>query len=188
MLRLPVKDREVLEALRDYPDGPARQEFALTALKIGVSALRLASGRLDAELIQREGAQVLRSLAQQLHQHTEAVHERVNSRLKEYFDPENGRFNERVKRLVSHDGELEQLLRRQIGREDSELAKTLLAHFGDRSPLMKRLSPTESEGVLAAPARRGRGATDAAARAGAARVLAGQRRRRLVTAGPGNQQ
>jgi hypothetical protein len=149
-LQLHIKDREVIEALHDHPEGPARQEFALTALKIGVSALRLASGRLDADLIQREGAQLLRSLGEQLQQHTQAVHERVNAQLREYFDPQSGRFNERVRRLVSRDGELEQLLRRQIGTEDSELAKTLLAHFGDRSPLMKRLSPTESEGLLAA--------------------------------------
>ena len=74
----------------------------------------------------------------------------VNTQLREYFDPDSGRFNERVKRLVSRDGELEQVLRRQIGTQDSELAKTLLHHFGEKSPLMKRLSPTESDGLVGA--------------------------------------
>jgi hypothetical protein len=70
--------------------------------------------------------------------------------LKEYFDPQSGRFHERVEQLVRKDGELEQLLRRQIGGEDSQLCKTLLAHFGQDSPLVKLLSPHESQGLLAA--------------------------------------
>ncbi len=41
-------------------------------------------------------------------------------------------------------------MRRQIGSEDSELAKTLLAHVGRESPLLKLLNPQESDGLLAA--------------------------------------
>ena len=149
-LRLEIEDRDVIEALRQIEDPQQREKFALAALKIGVAALQVASGRLDAEMIQRESANLLRSVNQQLQQHTHHVHERVSSQLKEYFDPESGRFNERVKRLVSRDGELEQLLRRQIGSEESELSKTLMLHFGERSQLMKLLSPTESEGVISA--------------------------------------
>jgi hypothetical protein len=40
------------------------------------------------------------------------------------------------------------VLRRQIGSEDSQLCKTLLAHFGQQSPLMKLLNPGESQGLL----------------------------------------
>jgi hypothetical protein len=149
-LRLDIEDREVIEALKRHEHPAQRQQFALAALKVGVAALQVASGRLDADLLQRESANLLQAVNQQLRQHTEHVHDRVNSQLKEYFDPESGRFNERVKRLVSRDGELEQLLRRQVGAEDSELAKTLMVHFGQSSQLMKLLSPTESEGLVAA--------------------------------------
>jgi hypothetical protein len=147
-LYLTVEDRDVIDALLQLDDLDRRQQYALTALKIGVAALQVATGRLDVELIQRESANLLRSVSHQLQQHTHHVQDRVNSQLREYFDPESGRFNERVKRLVSRDGELEQLLRRQIGAEDSELTKTLLAHFGEQSLLMKRLSPNESEGLI----------------------------------------
>ena len=99
---------------------------------------------------QRESSNLLRQVGGRLEQHSNHVNEQVNSKLKEYFDPDSGRFNERVKRLISKDGELEQLLRRQIGTQDSELAKTLLHHFGEKSPLMKRLSPDESEGLICA--------------------------------------
>ncbi|MCA9171563.1 MAG: hypothetical protein KDB23_28040, partial [Planctomycetales bacterium] len=149
-LELLVTDREVVEALQRFDSPDARENYALTALKIGIAALQVASGRIDADVIQRESANLLQNVSQQLNQHTVHVHDRVNSQLREYFDPESGRFNERVKRLVSRDGELEQLLRRQIGAQDSELAKTLMTHFGEQSPLMKQLSPNESEGLLGA--------------------------------------
>ncbi len=149
-LELWVEDLEVIDALRQFQHEADRQAYASTALKIGVAALKVASGRLDTDLIQRESASLIQAVSHQLQQHTQHVHDRVSSQLKEYFHPESGRFNERIKRLVSRDGELEQVLRRQIGTEDSELAKTLLLYFGDNSPLMKRLSPNESEGLVGA--------------------------------------
>jgi len=45
--------------------------------------------------------------------------------LKEYFDPKSGRLAERLGRLVKRDGELEQVLRRHVGGDSSELAQTL---------------------------------------------------------------
>ena len=147
-LTLILHDREVIEALEQYDDARDREAFACAALKVGVAAMKVASGRLDADLIQRESAHLLRQVGQRLEQHSQHVNEQVSGKLKEYFDPESGRFDERVKRLVSKDGELEQVLRRQIGTEDSELAKTLMGHFGQDSPLMKRLSPTESDGLI----------------------------------------
>ncbi len=91
---------------------------------------------------------MLAALQSQLTAHTAETHEKLSHSLKEYFDPTSGRFHERVQQLVKQDGELEQLLRRQIGGGDSELCKTLMSHFGQQSPLMKVLSPHESEGLL----------------------------------------
>ena len=52
--------------------------------------------------------------------------------------------------LTADDGELSRLLRPLIDGDDSRLAKTLLAHVGENSPLMKLLSPDQSQGLLAA--------------------------------------
>ena len=68
--------------------------------------------------------------------------------LKEYFDPNDGRFPERLERLLKKDGELEQVLRRQVGEQDSVLAQTLGAYLGDSSKLMKQLSRDDPEGFL----------------------------------------
>ena len=147
-LQLTVVDRDTIDDLLAYAAGDERDQFALNALRIGVLALRQARGRVDADLIQRETQRMLSGLERQLSTHASQMQEKLAGSLKEYFDPESGRFHERVQQLVKEDGELEQLLRRQIGSDDSQLCKTLLGHFGSESPLMKLLNPRESEGLL----------------------------------------
>jgi hypothetical protein len=105
---------------------------------------------VDGEQIRRQTDHMLHALEARLGEHAALVHNRLTASLKDYFDPESGRFQERVNRLIRKDGELEDLLRRQIGTEDSELTKTLAAHFGDESPLLKLLTPDESRGLLKA--------------------------------------
>ncbi len=150
VLELTVTDRDTIDELRSYAAGAERELFALNALRIGVLALRQARGRVDADLIRQETARMLAGMQGQLAAHASQMNEKLTSALKEYFDPQSGRFHDRVQQLVKPDGELEQLLRRQIGNEDSELAKTLVGHFGQQSPLMKVLDPNESAGLLKA--------------------------------------
>jgi hypothetical protein len=147
-LDLTVNDPELVAALEAYPAGRARDRFALTALRIGILALRQAQGRVDSETVRAEGDRLLGRLADQLERHREHVTGELTGRLREYFDPNSGRFDERITRLVQRDGELEQVLTRQIGEKDSGLARTLSAHLGEQSPLMKVLSPDASQGLL----------------------------------------
>lgn len=147
-ITLSITDPETVAELLAHPEGRQRHEFALTALRIGVLALKQAQGRIDADTMRHEGERLLGELDHHLERHRETVTQQVATNLKDYFDPESGRFNERLERLLRKDGELEQVLHRQIAVEDSELAKTLAAHFGDSSPLMKLLSPDESQGLL----------------------------------------
>ncbi len=93
---------------------------------------------------------MLDTLEHQFTDHARRINDDLGGALRDYFDPENGRFQERVKRLVEKDGELERVLRSQVGTQDSELCKTLLAHVGEHSPLMRMLKPDESQGLLAA--------------------------------------
>ena len=149
-LELTVVDRDTIDELQTYAPGEERAAFALHALRIGVLALRQARGRVDADLIQATTQRMLSGLEGQLSAHASQMQEKLAGSLKEYFDPASGRFHEPVQQLIREDGELEQLLRRQIGGEDSELCKTLLNHFGQQSPLMKLLNPSESQGLLQA--------------------------------------
>jgi hypothetical protein len=149
-LELLVEDRDVIQELEKYPEGPDRDEFALEALKIGVLALRRASTALDGEFIQRETTRLLETLRRQLDDHARAAQERLNVSLKEYFDPQDGRFSQRVQCLTAADGDLAKLMAGLLDGDDSRLAKTLLTHVGENSPLMKHLSPDQSQGLLAA--------------------------------------
>lgn len=148
VLTLQITDRELCAELEQYEEGQPREAFALAALKIGVLALRHARGRIDVERIRDEGDRLLASLAEKLSTHQTTLVQQLTASLREYFDPASGRFNERIERLIRQDGELEQVLRRQVGADGSELVRTLASHIGANSPLMQVLDPQASDGLL----------------------------------------
>jgi hypothetical protein len=130
--------------------GRERDEYADSALRIGLLSLKHARGQVDADTVKREGDRLLQDLGKSLDTYRTQLHEGMSNVLKDYFDPSSGRFQERVERLVKKDGDLEQVLRRQISSDDSELAKTLAAHVGKNSPIMNLLDPEESNGLVQA--------------------------------------
>lgn len=69
-LELDVTDPEVAHELAQRIEGRERDEFAGGALRLGVLALRQASGALDAQTIQREGERLLESVRQLLVERT----------------------------------------------------------------------------------------------------------------------
>ena len=147
-LELLIEDREVVAELKKYSDGSARIAFALSALRIGILALRQAQGQLDAETLRSEGDHLLSEMKQELQARVSEIDTRVASTLKQYFDPQSGYFTERVERLVKKDGDLERVLRDQIGDgENSELARALAKRIGETSPLMRRLDPEDAESI-----------------------------------------
>lgn len=148
VLQLVVSDHDSVTELLQKQDGRERDEYAVTALRIGLLSLKHARGQIDAEAVRREGERLLLDLNHTLEQSRSEIHDNLTSALKEYFDPQSGRFQERVDRLIKQDGELEQVLRRQIGADGSELAATLAAHVGENSPLMRLLNPEESDGLV----------------------------------------
>lgn len=148
-LHLTVTDPDSIQELSMVPEGELRENFALKAMRIGVIAMRQARGQIDATVVRSESERLLMSLNAQFREHSQHVHQQLQTALGKYFDPQSGQFTERVQRLVQKDGELEHLLRRQVGGEDSELCKTLAHHFGQQSPLMRMLDPDQSKGILA---------------------------------------
>lgn len=152
-LQLHVEDPEVVAALLEAEAGAARDRLALQALRIGTLALQQARGRIDAEAVRREGDRLLGDLRARLEAHDAALQAQLRHALREYFDPADGKFSDRVARLVRKDGELETTLRRLVGEKDSELARTLAASLGEQSPVLRMLSPTQNDGVVRTLAR-----------------------------------
>jgi hypothetical protein len=148
LLTLVVSDHESVEELLQKSEGRERDVYALTSLRIGILALKHARGQIDADAVKREGERLLADLKIALDQSRIDIHSNLTNALKEYFDPQSGRFQERVDRLIKQDGDLEQVLQRQVGNEDSELTRTLAAHIGENSPLMRLLNPEEADGLV----------------------------------------
>ncbi len=145
-----VTDADSVRELAIRQSGRERDEYSLSALRIGILSLKHARGQVDVDAVKREGDRLLEELGNSFESYRSQLHENVTTVLKEYFDPTNGRFQERLERLVRKEGDIEQLLRRQIGVDGSELAKTLAAHVGENSPIMNLLDPEESTGLVQA--------------------------------------
>lgn len=148
-ISITVDDPECIEALCQYPDGRQRQDFVRSALKIGILAIKHARGRIDGEAVRREGERLIASLAEKLESYQRLTETKVTDTLKHYFDPKDGRFNERVERLVHQDGELAKAMQLQIGNAENTLRQVLAQHLGENSQLLKMLTPDESNALIA---------------------------------------
>ncbi len=149
-LTLRVADPEVVAELLRHADGPTREQFALSALRLGVLALRQASGSIDADRIHSEGERLVSDIRVLLSDQGTALTEKLGSAIAQYLDPQTGDLTQRLDRLVRRDGDLEGVLTRHLDGEASTLARTLAAYVGESSPILKQLSPAQSDGFLAA--------------------------------------
>ncbi len=150
-LRLTISDPELYAALSKR-DGLARERLAMAAMKVGLAALRQAQGQVDAHQVREAGEQVISDLNAALERHRRDTVEQVGGCIREYFDPKGGLFTQRVRGLVGQggeSGELERIIRRQVDGDQSLLARTLEAHVGNESALMRVLDPTATDGVVA---------------------------------------
>jgi hypothetical protein len=147
-LNLIVTDRDIVDELQSRKETIDRNGYALTALKVGVLAIRQASGVIDARAIHEEGERLILTMKQALNEHTEGVSDGVATILRKYFDPSGGELPQRIERLIRRDGELESLLNRHVNGDGSTLFQTLDKHIGSTSPLLKLLSPDQQQGLL----------------------------------------
>lgn len=147
-LKLAVRDPEVINELIKMPEGPGREEYALSALRLGVLALRQANGLVDSQAIRDEGARLVTAMGTMLTGHAKELVGALSTILTQYFDPAKGDLPQRLARLVNKDGELEGILSRHVEGEASTLARTLAQHLGEQSPLFRLLSPHQSDGIL----------------------------------------
>lgn len=145
-LTLEVTDAEVLAELRRH-EGEDRERFALAALRVGVLAMRAASGQIDVGSIREAGNLLVSEVRELLSSRATEMTERISATLTQYLDPQSGVLPQRLQSLTRKDGELDQLLRAHVGTDDSLLARSLASHLGAGSPIFKLLSPTDAGGL-----------------------------------------
>ncbi len=115
---------------------------------MGVLALQQVQGQLDAQTVRGELDAMLRELRSGLDRHRDTLNERLGEILRGYFDPDDGRFAERVEKLTHADGELASIVRAQVAGDGSALVKTLSEHLGPESRIMRLVDPANAEGLL----------------------------------------
>jgi hypothetical protein len=148
-ITLTVSDPEVIHELEKRDDGASREAFATQALRLGILALRQASGSLDADVIRREGAQLLSSVGAVLQDRTSDLSGALAKTMFQYLDPASGALPRRIEQLTKPNGDLETMLAKHLCGDQSRIAQTLAKHIGEQSPLFKLLSPKQSDGLLA---------------------------------------
>jgi len=121
------RDRDVVTAINAHPESRRRTDYIRTAIRIGILALQQAQGRIDTESVRNEGDRLIAALENRLAQYQDQLRSVLGGTLKEYFDPNDGRFTERVERLIKQDGDLEKVIRTQMELLPLSLRKRLTA-------------------------------------------------------------
>ncbi len=147
-VRLLVRDPDLVGAMKTHEPGRPREEFALTALRIGILAIEQAQGQIDAGVVRSEGERLLVELGSALKAHQHSVDQSLGSTLKEYFDPTSGRLQERIERLLKDGGELESIIRKHVDGDGSTLGDTLETYLGEEGSLNRALDPEDADGAL----------------------------------------
>lgn len=149
-LDLWLRDPDLVQPLLEYSEGRERDEFIRRALRIGILALRQAQARIDTDSVRREGEHFINQLGNQLNTFQERMGNQLTTTLKDYLDPRDGRFMERVERLVRDGGDLESVMRSQTEVARATLQNSLETYLGVDSPIARLLTPNESNALLAA--------------------------------------
>jgi hypothetical protein len=141
-VNLAISDPEVIVAAGEYTEGRPRTDFLLTALKIGVLSLRAARGVVDGDAVRKEGEHLMAQLTERLNGWRDRLEQGVTTSLSHYFDPHQGKFVERVERLVKSDGDLASVMKLQVQTAEQSLSKVFEQFIGENSRLIKVLDPS----------------------------------------------
>jgi hypothetical protein len=136
VLALEVSDPDVLSELRRHPEGVERDKHALAALRVGVIALRAATGQVDAASVREAGRVLVADVRELLSARTTEMHERIAS------DANGARTQLTLTIEEALADQRNQILREfSLDRRDSALSR-LVAEFSldDEQSAMSRLS------------------------------------------------
>lgn len=144
-----VRDRRAdsIALFGDLNEGQ-RKQLVIDAWSIGLRALYNARSAAQEATLKDIGASLVSDIDRQLGAHVKNQQSQIAEVLARYFDPKDGHVPQRLAGFLNDDGVLARVLDRYLGPANSVLAETLARQVGEASPLLKKLSPTDSEGVI----------------------------------------
>jgi hypothetical protein len=125
-----------------------RDALAHDAWAIGLRALGNAHAAAQEARLQDIGGALVADVDRQLQRHVEAQQQTISTVLARFFDPKDGQVTQRLTAFVDDQGVLARLLDKYLGPQNSVLAQALARQVGENSPLFRRLSATDSEGLV----------------------------------------
>ncbi len=128
---------------------PAEQvDLAGQSWSVGSRSILRAQRLAEESRLADIGRTLCDDLEEKLEGQAKLQQQRFEAALTSYFDPKDGRVFSRMENFLANGGELERTMAKFLGPENGDLAKTFARVLGENSPLLKRLSPTDSEGVV----------------------------------------
>jgi hypothetical protein len=118
------------------------------AWTVGLRALMNAYKQAEESRLQDIGKSLTEDLDHQLAMYVERQQATFAQLLARYFDPRDGQVVARLESFLRDGGELATTMAEFLAPERGALAQTLAREFGEHSPLLRRLSPTDSEGIV----------------------------------------
>jgi hypothetical protein len=125
-----------------------RHQLAIDAWTVGLRALSNAYAQAQEARLQDVGKALVDDIDQQLKAHVAGQQQTIASILGKFFDPKDGQVTQRLAAFVDDQGVLARLLEKYLAPQNSVLAQTLARQVGELSPLFRKLSPTDSEGLV----------------------------------------
>lgn len=143
-----VSDRrpESLALFGELAEGQ-RQLLAIDAWTVGLRALANAYTQAQEARFQDIGKALVEDIDRQLKAHVTSQQQTIATVLSKFFDPRDGQVTQRLAAFVDDQGVLARLLEKYLSPQNSVLAQTLARQVGESSPLFKKLSSTDSEGL-----------------------------------------
>lgn len=125
-----------------------RKGFVADAWTIGFRAIMNAHRNAEEARLADMGKSILEDVDRELDGYVLRQQEMMVQMLKRYFDPKDGQVALRIEGFVKDGGELASAMEKYLAPEHGALARTLARELGANSPLLKKLSPTDSEGIV----------------------------------------
>jgi hypothetical protein len=123
-------------------------QLAADAWTVGLRALANAYAQAQEARLQDIGKTLVDDIDRQLKAHIASQQQTIATVLGKYFDPTDGQVTQRLTAFVDDHGVLAHLLEKFLAPQNSVLAQTLARQVGESSPLFRKLSPTDSEGLV----------------------------------------
>lgn len=125
-----------------------RTGLVTDAWTLGLRALMNAYKQAEESRLQDIGKTLKEDLDKQLGVYVERQQSNLVQVLARFFDPRDGQVVTRLEGFLRDGGDLAKTMDRFLAPEHGALAQTLARELGENSALLKRLSPTDSEGVV----------------------------------------